>query len=91
MIDEYLGHLSRSDPLYAYIQGHIVPQLGFYSPGAVYRVFKFSYSRAVYLYEERHSKVRIVAKFHQNHLPSSPSHPWKTGEKEYSDLLISKL
>ena len=87
MIDGYLGHLSRSDPLYAYIQGHITPQLGFYSPDAVYRVFKFNYSRAVYLYEERHSRVRIVAKFHENHLPGSSLFPRKTGEKEYSDLL----
>ena len=83
----YLGHLSRSDPLYGYIQAHIAPQLGFYSPGAVYRVFKFTCSRSVYLYEERQSKVRIVAKFHENHLPGSPLPPRKTGEKEYSDLL----
>lgn len=46
----YFGHLSHGDPLYGYIQGHIVPQLGFISPGAVYRVFKFTYSQAVYLY-----------------------------------------
>jgi hypothetical protein len=64
MKDRYLGDLSHSDPLYGYIQGHIAPQLGFNSPGAVYRVFKFTYSRAVYLYEELHRRVRIVAKFH---------------------------
>jgi len=87
MIDGYIGHLSLSDRLYAYIKEHIAPQLGFYSPGTVYRVFKFTCSRSVYLYQERHSKVRIVAKFHQNHLPDSPSHPRKTGGKEYSNLL----
>jgi serine/threonine protein kinase len=87
MTDGYLGHLSRRDPLYAYIQGHIAPQLGFHSPGAVYRVFKFKFSRAVYLYEERHSKVRIVAKFHENHFPASSLTARKTGEKEFSDLL----
>jgi hypothetical protein len=36
MKDRYLGDLSHSDPLYGYIQGHIAPQLGFNSPGAVY-------------------------------------------------------
>ena len=87
MKDRYLGDLSHSDPLYGYIQGHIAPQLGFHSPGAVYSVFKFAYSRAVYLYEELHSRVRIVAKFHEERLPGSPLFPQKAGEKEYSDLL----
>jgi hypothetical protein len=87
MKERYLGHLSRSDPLYGYIQGHIAPRLGLNAPGAVYRVYKFTCSRAVYLYEERHSKVRIVAKFHENQLPGSPLSARKSGEKEYSDLL----
>jgi hypothetical protein len=87
MTYRYLGHLSRSDPLYGYIQVHIAPQLGFNSPDAAYRVFKFTYSRAVYLYEERQARVRIVAKFHEKHLPGSPLFFRKTGEKEYSDLL----
>ena len=83
----YFGHLSHGDPLYGYIQGHIAPQLGFISPGAVYRVFKFTYSQAVYLYEERQGRVRIVAKFHENHHAGLPLLPQKTEEKEYSDLL----
>jgi hypothetical protein len=53
MNGRYLGRLSHSDPLYAHIEGHIAPQLGFDSPGADYRVFKFNCSQAVYLYEER--------------------------------------
>ena len=83
----YLGHLSHGDPMYSYIQGHIAPQLGVNSSDAVYRVFKFTYSQSVYLYEEQQCKVRIVAKFHENHHPGLPLLPQKTGEKEYSDLL----
>ncbi len=87
MKGRYLGHLCRSDPLYGYIQDHISPQLGFNSPNARYRVFQFTCSRSVYLYEERHSNIRIVAKFHEKHLQGSPLRPQKTGEKEYRDLL----
>ncbi len=87
MKGRYLGHLSHSDPLYAYIQVHIAPQLGFDSPGADYRVFKFTCSQAVYLYEERQGRVRIVVKFHGQHSPGSALHSRTTGEKEYCDLL----
>jgi hypothetical protein len=87
MKGRYLGLLSHRDPLYGYLQNYIGPQLGFSSPDAVYRVFKFTDSQSVYLYEERHGRVRIVAKFHENHHPGSPLLPHKTGEKEYSNLL----
>jgi aminoglycoside phosphotransferase (APT) family kinase protein len=86
MKGRYLGYLSQSDPLYGYIEGHIAPQLGFNSPGAIYRVFKLTWSQAVYLYEERQGRVRIVAKFHDEHHPGAPLLPQKTGEKEYRDL-----
>ncbi|MBE3065013.1 MAG: phosphotransferase [Spirochaetes bacterium] len=87
MRGRYLGHLSHSDPLYGYIQGHIAPQLGFNFPGAVYRVFKFTCSQAVYLYEEQQGRVRIVVKFHEQHLQARPLLRQNTGEKEYCDLL----
>jgi len=87
MNGKYLGHLSHDDALYGYVQEHIAPQLGFRSPDAVYRVFKFTCSQAVYLYEERRGRVRIVVKFHENYHPGSPFRSEKTGEKEYRDLL----
>jgi Phosphotransferase enzyme family len=87
MKGRYLGNLSRSDPLYGHIQGHIAPQLGFDFPGAVYRVFKFTCSQDVYLYEELQGRVRIVVKFHANRHSNSPLLPQNTGEKEYHDLL----
>jgi len=87
MQDVYLNDLSPSDPLYGYIQGYIAPQLGFNSPGAVYKVFKFVYAQAVYLYEEQKGRIRIVVKFHPEHHPGVPLPPQKSGEKEYRDLL----
>lgn len=83
----YLGHLSHSDPLYGYIEGQIATQLGFNSTGADYRVSKFAYAQSVFLYEERHGRARMVAKFYNSHHPGSPLLPRKTGEKEYSDLV----
>jgi hypothetical protein len=73
---DYLGHLSREDPLYGYLQYHIVPQLGFNSPDASYRVFRFNYSRNVYLYEEKHRGIRLVGKFFKS---SDQYHARKTG------------
>ena len=87
MKGKYLGHLDHRDPLYGYIQGDIAPQLGFFFPDAVYRVFKFTCSQSVYLYEEREGRIRIVVKFHEQHHPGSPFPLRSTGEKEYGDLL----
>jgi len=87
MTGTYLGHLSDRDPLYAYLQMHIAPQMGCDSPGAEYRVFKFTCSQSVYAYEERQGRVRVVVKFHNQHSPGSALHARNTGEKEYCDLL----
>lgn len=81
----YLGHLSREDPLYEYLQGHIVPQLGFSCPDACYRVFRFGDSRDVYLYEEKHRGVRLVGKFFKS---SDLNHARKSGEAEFNNLLF---
>jgi serine/threonine protein kinase len=82
---DYLGHLSREDPLYGYLQYHIVPQLGFNSPDASYRVFRFNYSRNVYLYEEKHRGIRLVGKFFKS---SDQYHARKTGETEFNNLIF---
>lgn len=58
----YLGHLLPSDPLYHYFRHEIQPQLS--DSGVVdYRVFKFTASNDVYLYEERLSNTRFIGKF----------------------------
>lgn len=88
MKGSYLGHLSHTDPLYSYIQDHIAPQLGLITPNADYRVFKFTCSQSVYLYEEIDNKIRMVAKFHPSYHLGTASLPAQTGEKEFSDLLF---
>ena len=82
MKGRYLGHLSSSDPLYSHIQRHIAPKLGLDFPDAVYRVFKFTCSQAVYLYEEMQGRVRIVAKFHDTQHSKKPLSTQKTGDDE---------
>jgi hypothetical protein len=80
-----LGYLSREDPVYGYLQHHIAPQYGFSSPDACYRVFRFNDSRDVYLYEEKHRRVKLVGKFFKS---SDPDRARKTGETEFNNLIF---
>ena len=59
----YLGHLSQSDPLFGYLSADILPQLGIKGTRSDFRVFKIWASNQVYLYEDRFSQARIIAKF----------------------------
>ena len=85
MTVSYLGYVSHEDPVYGYLQCHIAPQLGFSSPNACYRVFRFNDSRDVYLYEEKHRRIRLVGKFFKS---SDPGHARKTGETEFNNLVF---
>lgn len=85
MTTNYLGYLSREDPLFEYLQCHIAPQQGFCSPDACYRVFRFHDSRDVYLYEETHRRIRWVGKFFKS---SDLGHARKTGETEFNNLIF---
>ncbi|NLI83254.1 MAG: aminoglycoside phosphotransferase family protein [Deltaproteobacteria bacterium] len=79
----YLGHLQREDPLYEYLQSQIAPQLGLHIPDACYRVFRFTDSQNVYLYEEKGGTVRWVAKFFKSW---DPQHACRKGETEFNNL-----
>ena len=86
MIGRYLGHLDHHDPLHRYLRDHILPQLGGGPANVEFRVFQSEGSRNVYLYEEEHSKVRLVGKFYP---PKSTSgEQLKTGEVEFSNLVF---
>ena len=85
MIGRYLGHLDYHDPLHGYLRDHIIPQLGIGLPDVEFRVFQSTCSHNVYLYEERHSKTRLVGKFYPPQNPSG-QHP-KTGEVEFCNLV----
>jgi hypothetical protein len=60
---KYLGHLSRQDPLYGYLQYEILPQIGVNGIFPDFRVFGLPASNHVYVYEETSSRKRLVGKF----------------------------
>ena len=60
---KYLGHLPEGDPLYPYLKHEIQPQLTGFIQHPVYRVFRLNASNAVYLYEEKGSRSRMIGKF----------------------------
>jgi aminoglycoside phosphotransferase (APT) family kinase protein len=85
MFGRYLGHVDLQDPLHAYMRDHILPQLGAHPAHADFRVFQAACSRDVYLYEEKHSNARLVAKFYPPKFLHG--HHLRTGETEFSNLL----
>jgi serine/threonine protein kinase len=54
-------------------------------PDARYRVYRFTDSQDVYLYEEAHGATRLVGKFFKS---SIPDHARGKGETEYNNLLF---
>ena len=58
----YLGCLSHHDPLYAYLEKEIFPQIGGDCRQGI-RVFKTNGSNAVYVYEDRTTNRKVVGKF----------------------------
>jgi hypothetical protein len=59
----YLGPLSRQDPLYRYLHCDILPQVGVSAISPDFQVFAVEASNHVYVYEELSSRTRIVGKF----------------------------
>ena len=49
---QYLGQLDPEDPLINYLRFDIAPQLMVNSRNSDFKVYRFTYSRDVYLYEE---------------------------------------
>ena len=60
---DYLGTLSRGDPLYGYLCGDILPQMGARCDASEFRVYRFRASNHVYLYEDQRSGERVIGKF----------------------------
>ena len=59
----YLGRLSEHDPLHGYLQHDIQPQISGASGSSTYRVFRLNASNDVYLYEDRHTGIKVIGKF----------------------------
>lgn len=83
MKGEYLGHLSRDDRLYGYLQHEIFPLLGCECREGI-RVFGTNGSNAVYIYEERSANFKVVGKFfcsdrmpHRGHARSRLFREWE--------------
>ncbi|MDD3155699.1 MAG: hypothetical protein PHS41_12615 [Victivallaceae bacterium] len=62
MPGEYLGHLSRRDPLYEFLKWEIFGQVGGTATDGI-RVFRTNGSNAVYLYEDRATSCKVIGKF----------------------------
>lgn len=89
MKGEYLGHLSRHDRLYDYLQYEIFPALGCGNPDGI-RVFGTNGSNAVYIYEERRSNVKAVGKFFYSNNMCSWKEAERRLEREWESLLHAR-
>ena len=70
----YLGHLSKSDPLYEYLRCRILPQLGCHGIDPHFKVYGIPASNHVYAYEDTRSRARVIGKFFGD--VSGRSHHW---------------
>ncbi len=83
----YLGHLSRSDPLYGYLRHDVLPQLGLHGAAPDFRVHRLRASNQVYLYKDRHSGIRLIGKFFGGVAGRSAEAASRRMEAEYRNLL----
>ena len=82
---KYLGRLSTSDPLYAYLRESIFPQITHIHGHAEFRVFQFPASNEVYLYEEAKTRQRVIGKFYSQP-GKDPALLWSRAENEFHHL-----
>ncbi len=88
---KYLGELPKHDPLHDYLTREIFPQVGHQLHHPDFRVFRMHGSNnKVYLYEEKQSQAKVVAKFfrdERHHAAKSA----KRAQKEFHNLMILRL
>lgn len=86
----YLGHLPESDPLFQYLKDEIRPQTGG-NPGRLkYRVFRLNGSNDVYLYEEKHTGVRVIGKFFLSAREHDPAAASRRLNREFENLTMMR-
>jgi len=83
---KYLGHVSKDDQLYEYLRHEILGQLGVDGIVPDFRVHRLQASNHVYLYEECHSRVRIIGKFFGDISHRSPETALRRMDREYKNL-----
>jgi hypothetical protein len=82
----YLGHLPPEDPLYGYLRQDILPQLGVAAEKPDFKVFQLLASNHVYLYEEVHSRTRLVGKFFGSLADRGTEVSYRRLEREFNNL-----
>ena len=83
---KYLGHLSTDDPFYEYLRQTIVPLLDGSLNSPDFRVYRLPASNHVYLYEDRHTHLRIIGKFFGGVPHLDPEAALRRMEREYNNL-----
>ena len=83
---KYLGHLSKTDPLYGYLCNDILPQLDTRCISPDFRVYRFLASNHVYLYEDQRSQARIIGKFFGGIPGRTPETAYRRMEREFNNL-----
>ena len=89
MKGEYLGHLSKNDRMYDYLQYVIFPGLGCRQPDSI-RVFGTNGSNAVYIYEECRSNVKAVGKFFYSQSMRDRREAERRMEREWNNLHFAR-
>lgn len=82
----HADHLPRSDPLYGYLCHDILPQLRADGAAPDFDVLRLRGSNHVYLYEDRHSGIRLVCKFFGGVANRSAEAGFRRMEAEYRNL-----
>jgi aminoglycoside phosphotransferase (APT) family kinase protein len=92
MSKQYVGHLPSHDPLHHYLQYDILLQLGLNNHPTTFRVFRMDGSKEVYLYEEKHSNVRVIGKFYagKGHVTSHRAEKHRRMEQEFHNLHLMR-
>lgn len=85
-MQHYLGHLRGNDPLFHYLKADILPQLGYTGRPVQIRVFSMSSKQNVYLYEEKHSGIKVVAKFFGSPHQTGSDETNRHLQKEFNNL-----
>lgn len=62
---EYLGHLSKDDPLHGWLSHDVLPRMGVNAQSSHFRVFCLKEAK-VYRYEESRTGTQVVGKFFVN-------------------------
>jgi hypothetical protein len=83
---KYLGHLSRTDPLYEYLRNDILLQLNTRCDSPDFRVYMFRASNHVYLYEDNLSRTRMIGKFFGGVSDRPPETAFRRMEREFNNL-----